>query len=88
MTIDADARGDNADEIIRLRDALADAEYQSARWVADAAKWEREADRLKARGDRYRAALVEIAKLGSAYPGSPSTQIAAAKAREALGDQS
>jgi hypothetical protein len=36
-----------ADEAIRLREALADAEYQSGRWVAEAASQERRVDALR-----------------------------------------
>jgi hypothetical protein len=66
----ANVRGDNADEVIRLRDALTDAEYQSARWVADAAKWERYADALQHALGRATAALEDIAAAdGNGYCG-------------------
>lgn len=50
-------RGDNADEVIRLRDELYDQERQTGRWVNEAASQERRADAL---GHALRMALAFI----------------------------
>jgi predicted HAD superfamily Cof-like phosphohydrolase len=72
----AHERGDNADEVIRLRDALYEAEHQTSRWIGDAAKWERYADEL-------RNALRDIL---NANPDAPAGAYAVERARLALGD--
>lgn len=70
-------RGDNADEVLRLREALYDQERQTGRWVADAAKWERRAYELS-------AALAQIAGMAEANGAVRNVTNIANIARDAL----
>lgn len=72
-------RGDNADEIMRLRDELYDQERQTGRWVSDAAKWER-------REGELRHALAEAAAVLDDIAGADGNGYCGQRARGALKD--